>query len=212
LNTSNVVEQYDLAVIGEAADWTDIVPKSVAVFPDGSVDFVLTFFPPWTFLLRTDGISFGLQASATTDGLNSTAFSQLVRPPVDLFISYAREDTACAATLADLLSQQDLVVWWDRSLIPGSQYDDVIEGMLEQARCVVVIWSGSAAQSGWVRAEANEGADRGVLVPLCIDDAQLPLRFRQLHAYQLHGWDGGASWPELGRFVSSVRDRLSANR
>jgi hypothetical protein len=211
-NVSNLVEGYDLVVIGEPADWTDVVPKHVSVYPQSEVDFILTFSMPWSFSLRTDGISFGLQATSTTDGLNFAAFSQVVRPPVDVFISYAREDTACAATLADLLSQQDLVVWWDRSLIPGSQYDEVIEQALGQARCVVLIWSDSAAQSDWVRAEAYEGAEREVLIPLRIDDAQLPLRFRQLHAYQLHGWDGGPAWPTLDKFVSSIRDRLPANR
>jgi TIR domain len=210
-NRSTVVERYDLVVIGEPADWTDVVPRQVSVFPQSEIDFVLTFFPPWSFWLRTDSIRFGLQVS-TSPGLDSTAFSWLFRPPVDVFISYAREDTACAETLADLLSQQELVVWWDRSLTPGSQYDEVIEKALEQARCVVVIWSESAVQSDWVRAEANEGANRGVLVPLRIDDARMPLRYRQLHAYELHGWGGGANWPGLDKFVSSIRDRLPANR
>jgi TIR domain len=160
--------------------------------------------------LRTDSVSFGLQASPES-GQKSTAFGRLVRPPIDLFLSYAREDARRAATLADLLAQRDLVVWWDRSLIPGSQYDAAIEEALEQARCVVTIWSDSAAHSEWVRAEASAGAERGVLVPLRVDDARLPLRFRQLHVYDLRGWDGVLTWPGLVTFVSSVRDRLPAH-
>jgi hypothetical protein len=76
-NTSPLIEPYELAVIGEAADWTDLVPKSVLVA--SSETFVLTFSTPWSLSLR--GVSFGIQAS-TPEGLTFTAFSQIVRPPI----------------------------------------------------------------------------------------------------------------------------------
>jgi len=209
-NSSHIVERYDLSVLGEAADWTDVEPGVVDSFPGGSADFRLTFSLPWNFSMRSEGISFGVQAASQSGG-KSTAFGRLARRPIDVFISYAREDAGHAATLADLLAQRDLAVWWDQSLVPGSQFDVAIEAALAQARCIVVIWSDSAARSEWVRAEASEGAERGALAPLRIDDAPLPLRFRQLHLYDLRGWNGLPTWPGLDMFVSSVRDRLPAN-
>lgn len=59
----------------------------------------------------------------------------------DIFISYARADAAHVEPLAQALTEQGWSVWWDRSIIPGSTFDDVIEAELNAARCVIVVWS-----------------------------------------------------------------------
>ena len=56
-------------------------------------------------------------------------------------------------------------VWWDPKIAPGVTYDRVIERALNQADCVVVLWSTHAVESDWVRAESDEGRRRGILVP-----------------------------------------------
>ena len=41
------------------------------------------------------------------------------------------------------------------------------------------VWSAHSVNSDWVRTEAHEGLDRGVLVPVSIDDVKPPLAFRR---------------------------------
>src|SRR3712207_4767599 len=96
----------------------------------------------------------------------------------DVFISYAREDLETAKALARVFARQDWSVWWDRSIPKGKVFDEVIEQEVSTAKVVVVLWSQHSVQSSWVRAEAEEGAGRGVLIPALLEDVKPPLRFR----------------------------------
>ncbi len=100
----------------------------------------------------------------------------------DVFISYSRGDRSRAQKLVRIFKSEGWSVWWDRELLGGDAYDDVIERALEEARCVVVVWSEHSVRSNWVRAEASEGLSRGVLIPVLVDEVKLPLEFRRLQA------------------------------
>jgi hypothetical protein len=84
----------------------------------------------------------------------------------DIFISYSRADQTTAQMLANILEKEGWSVWWDRSLLPGDRFDNIIKGELQAAKCVVVLWSSNSVESDWVKDEAAEGAKRGVLIPL----------------------------------------------
>lgn len=107
-----------------------------------------------------------------------------------VFISYAREDRQTAQALAKLIEAQGLDVWWDRELVPGEAYADIIEGELDQAMAVIVLWSQHSRNSYWVRDEAAVGRDRNRLVPIQLDEKLPPLGFRQIHTADLSRWDG----------------------
>src|SRR4030095_13997177 len=98
----------------------------------------------------------------------------------DVFLSYAREDRDAALVLARTLEACGWAVWWDREIHPGEAFDQAIERELAAARAVVVLWSGRSVASEWVKNEAAEAAERGVLVPALLDDTQQPhvLRLR----------------------------------
>jgi hypothetical protein len=124
----------------------------------------------------------------------------------DLFLSYSRADRAKAAAVAGALEAGGRSLWWDRQLASGEDYARVIEREIATARCVVVGWSGTARESLWVRAEANEALDQGKLVQVNFDGAKLPLPFTMLHFVDLTGWGGGreqAPWPEVEARVSA---------
>ncbi len=105
-----------------------------------------------------------------------------------VFISYARADRDWVSALAGALESDGRAVWYDRRLAPGDSFDDVIEKALDAAYAVIVVWSAASVGSNWVRAEAGEGLRRGVLAPVMIDDAPIPLRFRAVHSADLSGW------------------------
>ncbi len=80
----------------------------------------------------------------------------------DIFISYASEDRAAAVRLADALAGQGWSVCWDRTIPPGETWARSSSAELDEARCVVVMWSRSlGGQSTWVQEEADEGRERG---------------------------------------------------
>ncbi len=103
----------------------------------------------------------------------------------DVFISYAREDRDVARELAQTLSGEGYSIWWDRELVPGNEYADVIEKTLESAKAIIVLWSEAARKSHWVRDEAAVGRDRERLAPILLDSGQPPLGFRQVHTVSM---------------------------
>ena len=122
----------------------------------------------------------------------------------EVFLSYASRDREKARALAQFLEAQSCSVFWDRTIPPGRSFDEVIEGALREARAVIVLWSPAAVASDWVKAEAEEGAAKGVLVPAMIEAVPLPLRFRRIQGADLSAWDFRSSTPEVAQLLSSL--------
>ncbi|MGA2418543.1 MAG: toll/interleukin-1 receptor domain-containing protein [Candidatus Acidiferrum sp.] len=88
----------------------------------------------------------------------------------DIFISYATEDRERTRPIVDALKHRGWSVFWDRNVPPGKKWDDILHVQLEQARCIVVLWSQHSTKSEWVRHEAGIGRFRHILVPVLLDD------------------------------------------
>jgi TIR domain-containing protein len=128
----------------------------------------------------------------------------------DIFISYASADRERAKLVSVTLDRRGWSVWWDRTIPPGKEYDEVIEKALDSAKCVVVLWSNVSVASSWVKTEAAEAMRRKILVPALIDDAKIPLEFRRLQAADLSQWHGEPSHPELQKFFDSIEVKIHA--
>ena len=129
----------------------------------------------------------------------------------DVFISYAREDRPAAQLLARTLEAGGRTVWWDREILPGKDFAELIAAELARAKAVVVIWSEASTRSGWVRDEAHEGLERGILVPVLMGVAEPPLGYRSIHAVDLTGWQGGehSALTDLELAIDSLRTGIA---
>ena len=127
----------------------------------------------------------------------------------NIFLSYADEDRERARELAVELEALGWTVWWDRKLQAGKTFAGVIESEIKKADCVLVLWSKASIVSRWVRDEANEGLERGVLVPVLIDAVAPPTGFRSIHAANLAGYQGDQTSPDFRQLVSDLKSRLA---
>lgn len=128
----------------------------------------------------------------------------------DIFISYAREDRTKVKPFVELLEQQGWSVWWDREVVPGHSFGAEIDKQLADASCVVVFWSRHSVGASWVQAEANEGLERGILVPVALEDVRPPLVFRHVETVPLHGWPARDSDAELQRLMRAIGGVIGA--
>ena len=128
----------------------------------------------------------------------------------DIFLSYAREDRPWASRLAAGLMERGWSLFWDSHIPVGKTFDQVIENQLDAAGCIVVLWSRHSVSSNWVKAEASEGARRGILHPVLIENVKLPLEFRRLQTANLVDWQGGTSHAEFDQLIGGIAAILSS--
>ncbi|HXQ10815.1 MAG TPA: AAA family ATPase [Caulobacteraceae bacterium] len=109
----------------------------------------------------------------------------------DVFVSYSSQDRERVIPLVEAIEQRGWSVWWDRKIDAGTTFDREIETAIDEAKCIVVVWSENSVASDWVRSEAHEGLTRGILAPVAIDAVRPPLAFRLTQTVDLTAADVG---------------------
>ncbi len=127
-----------------------------------------------------------------------------------IFLSYSREERGQALQVISLLEGNGIKVWWDGLLEGGENYLPTTEAALENATCVVVLWSKISVDSHWVRDEAQSGRERRCLVPISIDGTQAPLGFRQFQTIDASCWKGKPGTVEADQIIAAVRAQFGA--
>lgn len=130
----------------------------------------------------------------------------------DIFLSYASADRDRAQTLALALERHGYKVWWDRTIPPGRVFDEVIQEALQNARCVLVLWSEQSVRSNWVKTEAAEGVAQDKLVPALLDPVPPPIEFKRIQAADLSAWSGDEDHNEYRKLIAAIDERLSSPR
>lgn len=130
----------------------------------------------------------------------------------DVFLSYAHGDKARVAPLVAAIEARGFSVWWDFAMAPGQEFDRQIAAELKAAAAVVVVWTVDSVQSRWVRGEAREGADRGILVPVRIGRVELPIDVRALHTTDLDEWLQDSRNPQIEDVLRALEDTVARVR
>ena len=110
----------------------------------------------------------------------------------DVFVSYKAEDRPRVRPLVEALESDGLSVWWDAHIGGGDAWRDSIEKQLEDACCVLVVWSKRSVgpEGHFVRDEAARAQRKHVYFPVLIDRVEPPLGFGESQAISLIGWRG----------------------
>lgn len=140
----------------------------------------------------------------------------------DVFISYAQEDERRVRPLVKALEAENWSVFWDRQIPVGQTWESHIGSALEEAGCVLVFWSVHSVKSAAVKEEAGEGARRGQLVPVRLDEVEPPLGrgFRDIQFADLTGYKPGRHsvalrnlLKDIGRILEkTIREPTPASR
>ena len=128
----------------------------------------------------------------------------------DIFVSYKSEDGERVVRLAQALQRCGLDIWWDRYLPGGQNWQAEIQGALENAKCVIVVWTkASVGPTGdFVRDEAREGKRRDILVSVKLDRVAPPLGFGEIQTIDLTRWKGSTGDPFFQDLLAAVKAKL----
>lgn len=122
----------------------------------------------------------------------------------DIFISYKREDRSQAHLLAEALVAHGLKVWWDIELLPGDKFADEISAIIKKSRATIVLWSENSVKSDFVKAEASLALKNTHLIPLRLDQCDLPLPFGEIHTLDISKWKGELDSNEVLNILQSI--------
>jgi TIR domain len=126
----------------------------------------------------------------------------------DIFISYKKEDAGRVIRMVEALRAEGFDVWWDHGIKAGSEWDRSIHQELYAAKAVIAIWSHASVAAPWVKEEATVGKNRGVLIPVRIDEVDPPLGFMMIQAADLVDWSGDRADQRWAFFLEAVRGTL----
>ena len=78
-----------------------------------------------------------------------------------VFLSYAREDEACASQLYSELAEAGVNVWFDReALAPGASWKSEIRKAIRRSRYFIALMSSkSVSKKGFVQSELREALE-----------------------------------------------------
>jgi serine/threonine-protein kinase len=126
---------------------------------------------------------------------------------VDVFVSYASEDRDRVTPLVEAIEAEGLEVWWNQHIHAGPSFRNAIEAAMASARCMLVVWSEASIKSDFVIDEATTGRERGILVPVQIEDVQVPLGSWAAQTAQLQNWPGDRTG--LEPLLAGIHDTLT---
>ena len=125
--------------------------------------------------------------------------------PGQVFLSYAHQDRGRARILVEALRQQGIEVWWDQDIVTGQNWENEIDHALRGSRGVIVLWSRYSVASEEVKAEANYARGEKKLIPVRLDDAEIPVRYRLTQTVDLSAWDGADEAAAFRELLDDLR-------
>jgi TIR domain len=123
----------------------------------------------------------------------------------NVFVSYSSQDRDRVEPIVKYFTDQGFTVWWDQLIEPGQYYRPVIQQALDDAACLVVVWTAASVANNFVHSEVTRAQKRGILIPVVLDPGVgVPIGFDGMQHADLSGWDGMAT-PQMIRLVDIVR-------
>jgi hypothetical protein len=122
---------------------------------------------------------------------------------VDVFVSYAHDDRERVGPIVGQFKAAGLSVWWDTEIEIGNKWRDVIYDRLTHAKSVCVFWSTSSTTRDFVLDEAQEGYNRGNLIPILLDAIKPPLGFGQIQFRSLA--NPATASDEMAQIIASIQ-------
>ena len=102
------------------------------------------------------------------------------------------------------MEARDYNVWWDKDLLASQDYASMIEDALNPTQSIVTVWSSNSVKSKWVRAESSNGFNQNKILPILIEDANIPIPYDSVHTADLRTWEGDEQDPAFLGLINAL--------
>lgn len=124
-----------------------------------------------------------------------------------IFISYSRDDGDRVRSIVEAIRvRTNCDLWRDNQISAGHEFNLEIGRALRNAKAVVVFWSTSSVESQYVIDEASRARDARKIIPVKIDDCEVPTGFGTLQTIDLTNYRNDPPFDDvrLSRLISEL--------
>jgi TIR domain len=124
-----------------------------------------------------------------------------------IFISYSHKDEEKVRQIAEAIRfRTDYDLWRDNQIRAGEVYNFVIGRALADAKAVIVFWSKQSVQSESVVDEADRARLANKIIPVKIEDCEVPTGFSQRQTIDLIDFENTPPFgdPGLTQLISEL--------
>ena len=129
-----------------------------------------------------------------------------------IFLSHSRADHVFQESVRAKLVDAGHLVFSDRELRSGENWQEAIGSQLREADVIIVLWSRASTISPMVANEASYGQIHNKLLPILIDNSEIPLGFKNLQTLSLSDWNGERQNPVWQLTLKSIDDTVARTR
>lgn len=108
----------------------------------------------------------------------------------DIFMSYVRADQKAVEMMADMLETDGYSVWLSSTYKDSANFQEELRKALDQAKCIMVVWSNASVKKRFILEEARQAMKRGILVSVQIEECEIPSEFRSTGVLDFGMWTG----------------------
>jgi len=108
----------------------------------------------------------------------------------DIFISHSYHNQDWVESLATALQAVGYTVWWQAysETTNSARQRKASLQALQNARCVITVWSKQSVDSTWVLQETTLASRRHILLSVLMATVNPPLPFNEWQSYDLQHW------------------------
>ncbi|MDJ0807622.1 MAG: SUMF1/EgtB/PvdO family nonheme iron enzyme [Gammaproteobacteria bacterium] len=130
---------------------------------------------------------------------------------IDVYVSYSREDRERVQQIVAGLEGKGLncFVDFEARTLTAISWRNQIRDILNSVRCVLVIWSRHSVTDDWVLEEAEIAKQRGLLLPILLEDVRPPLDFAVIHSLDFSNWADDTGDRRFLSLLDAIRQTIS---
>lgn len=127
----------------------------------------------------------------------------------EVCLLYSTEDKAVASKLENALNYYSIDIWNTQNIAIGNQIVAETEKTLKQAKFIIVLWSNKSVNSAFIKELASNAKEqRKKLIPVLIENVNVPSQFIDIQPASLIGWNGDKESEQIVKLWRLIQDNV----